>query len=90
MASHGVRLGGTDFDRAVAMIHAMAELGLGGQLRRDMGEGQLPVPRAPYFELATWATIPFLYTAKTRRMARAWRESLLSQRSWRASYQSLS
>ena len=51
------------------MTHAMPELGLGGQLRRDMGEGLLPVPRAPYFELATWATIPFLYTAKTRRMA---------------------
>ncbi|MBT6313888.1 MAG: Hsp70 family protein [Alphaproteobacteria bacterium] len=69
LASHGIRLGGTDFDRAVAMTHAMPELGLGGQLRRDMGEGLLPVPRAPYFELATWATIPFLYNAKTRRMA---------------------
>lgn len=38
-------------------------------MRRDMGDGLLPVPRAPYLELARWATIPFLYTAKIRRMA---------------------
>ncbi len=69
LASHGVRLGGTDFDHAVSMAHVMPELGLGTQLRRDFGEGLLPVPRAPYVDLATWAKIPFLYTPETRRMA---------------------
>lgn len=69
LASHGVRLGGTDFDRAISMSRAMPALGLGGQLMRDMGEGRLPVPRAPYVDLATWAKIPFLYTAEHRRMA---------------------
>lgn len=68
MASHGIRLGGTDFDRAVSVAHAMPLLGLGGQLRREMGPGLLPVPRSPYVDLATWAKIPFLYTAETRRM----------------------
>ncbi len=66
-ASHGIRLGGTDFDHAVSMRHAMPLLGLGGQLRRDFGEGLLPVPNALYVDLSTWAKIPFLYTRDTER-----------------------
>ncbi|TDK41085.1 Hsp70 family protein [Antarcticimicrobium luteum] len=68
LANHGIRLGGTDFDQAVSLTHAMPQLGLGGHLRRQMGAGLLPVPRAPYVDLATWAKIPFLYTPETRRM----------------------
>ncbi len=68
LASHGIRLGGTDFDRSASLALAMPLLGLGGQLRRQMGPGLLPVPRAPYVDLATWAKIPFLYTGETRRM----------------------
>lgn len=68
LASHGIRLGGTDFDHAVSMTHAMPLLGLGGELRRTLGSGRLPVPRALYVELATWAMIPFLYTRETERM----------------------
>lgn len=68
LASHGIRLGGTDFDHAVSMAHVMPVLGLGGQLRREMGAGLLPIPRAPYVEMSTWAKIPFLYTQDTRRM----------------------
>ncbi|MBC7479452.1 MAG: Hsp70 family protein [Pseudorhodobacter sp.] len=66
LASHGIRLGGTDFDQVLSLTHAMPYLGLNGQLRREMGEGLLPVPRAVYLDLATWAKIPFLYTAETR------------------------
>lgn len=68
LGSHGIRLGGTDFDHAVSMAHAMPALGLGGQLRREMGAGLLPVPRAPYADLSTWAKIPYLYTPETRLM----------------------
>ncbi len=68
LASHGIRLGGTDFDHAVSMRHAMPLLGLGGELRRDFGDGLLPVPNAIYVDLASWPKIPFLYTADTRRM----------------------
>lgn len=68
LANHGIRLGGTDFDYAVSLAHAMPLLGLGGELRREMGKGLLPVPRAPFIDLATWAKIPFLYTTKTRSM----------------------
>ena len=66
LASHGVRLGGTDFDQAVSMAHAMPRLGYGAELRREMGPGLLPVPNHLYVELATWAKIPFLYTPETR------------------------
>jgi hypothetical chaperone protein len=69
LASHGIRLGGTDFDQAISMAHAMPLLGLGGELRRDMGPGLLPVPKAIYADLATWAKIPFLYAPATRREA---------------------
>ncbi|WP_372836887.1 Hsp70 family protein [Puniceibacterium confluentis] len=67
LASHGIRLGGTDFDHAVSMTHVMPLLGQGGQLRRTFGTGLLPVPNAIYRELATWAKIPFLYSRDTER-----------------------
>lgn len=66
LASHGIRLGGTDFDRAISLDHAMPHLGHGGQLRREMGPGLLPMPTEVFLELATWAKIPFLYTNETR------------------------
>lgn len=69
LASHGIRLGGTDFDHVLSMAHAMPLLGHGGELRRETGPGRLPVPNAIYVDLATWARIPFLYTAATRRQA---------------------
>ena len=69
LASHGIRLGGTDFDQAISMAHAMPLLGLGGELRREMGPGLLPVPKAIYADLATWSKIPFLYAPATRREA---------------------
>ena len=68
IASHGVRLGGTDFDQAISLTHVMQELGMGGELERTLGEGRLPVPRAIYADLATWAMIPFLYVVEVRRM----------------------
>lgn len=70
LASHGIRLGGTDFDHAVSMSHAMPLLGHGSELRREMGEGLLPVPNALFTELSTWSTIPFVYTPETLRLVR--------------------
>ncbi|MTE00734.1 Hsp70 family protein [Paracoccus sp. YIM 132242] len=69
LASHGIRLGGTDFDQALSLTHAMPLLGHGSQLRREMGPGLLPVPNAIYAELASWAHIPFAYTPENRRQA---------------------
>ena len=70
LASHGIRLGGTDFDAALSMTHAMPLLGLGGALKRSFGAGELPVPRGIFVELSTWAKIPFLYTRETERDVR--------------------
>lgn len=68
LASHGIRLGGTNFDHAVSMSHVMQHLGYGGVLRREMGEGLLPIPNGVYVDLATWEKIPFLYAPETRRV----------------------
>ncbi|MBK1634160.1 Hsp70 family protein [Rhodovulum adriaticum] len=67
VASYGIRLGGTDFDQALSMARVMPLLGLGGQLRRTLGDGLLPMPRALYADLSTWAMIPFLYSRDTER-----------------------
>lgn len=69
MASHGVRIGGTDFDRAISLAHVMPLLGRGGEVRNDMGPGTCTAPNAIYNDLASWEKIPFLYTPETRRMA---------------------
>jgi len=67
LASHGIRLGGTDFDQKISMSHVMGLLGHGGQLRRTFGDGLLPMPKALFHDLSTWAKIPFLYTRETER-----------------------
>ncbi len=67
LANHGVRIGGTDFDRTVSLDHVMPHLGRGTQLRKAIGPGLSPMPNAIFTDLATWEKIPFLYTAKTRR-----------------------
>jgi hypothetical chaperone protein len=63
LATAGVRLGGTDFDTSLSLAAVMPLLGLGTRL----AEKNLPMPKAPYHELATWATINFAYTWRNER-----------------------
>ena len=70
LASHGIRLGGTDFDRALSLGRVMPLLGLGGELQNEIGSGRHDVPRAIYHQLATWERIAFLYSPATLRAAR--------------------
>jgi hypothetical chaperone protein len=63
LATAGVRVGGTDFDTALNLAAVMPLLGLDTQLI----EKNLPMPKALYYELATWATINFAYTYKNER-----------------------
>jgi hypothetical chaperone protein len=63
LANAGARLGGTDFDSALNLATVMPLLGLGTHLI----EKNLPVPKALYHELATWATINFAYTYRNER-----------------------
>lgn len=67
LASHGIRLGGTDFDRSLSLDHVMPLLGMGTELRAEMGPDRHVAPRAIFHDLSTWARIPFLYSPQTRR-----------------------
>ncbi|CUJ98630.1 Heat shock protein 70 [Ruegeria denitrificans] len=68
LANHGVRIGGTDFDRAISIDRVMPLLGKGSMIRNVFGGGVSQAPNAIFNELATWEMIPFLYTARNRRM----------------------
>ncbi len=59
LASGGVHIGGTDFDKHMSLAGVMPLLGLGSQLKSG-----LQVPSSPYFNLATWHTINQAYTRK--------------------------
>ena len=69
LANHGVRIGGTDFDRSISIDRVMPPLGKGTELRKIMGPGSSPTPNAIFNDLATWELIPFLYTPQNRRLA---------------------
>ncbi len=68
-ASHGVRVGGTDFDRKLSIDHIMPLLGKGSQIRKAFGDETMQAPNAIFHNLATWQKIPFLYNGETRREA---------------------
>jgi hypothetical chaperone protein len=59
LATGGVHLGGTDFDRALSLAQAMPLLGYKSRLR-----GGAEMPSSYYFNLATWHSINMVYTRK--------------------------
>ena len=63
LATAGVHVGGTDFDRLLSMGKVMPELGQGTMTR----DGKRHLPVAPYYDLSTWHRINRLYTAQTLR-----------------------
>jgi hypothetical chaperone protein len=63
LANSGARIGGTDFDSALSLAAVMPLLGLGS----DLVDKGLPMPNAPYHELAAWPTINFAYTHRNER-----------------------
>ena len=56
----GVHIGGTDFDRQLALARVMPALGLRSRLLRK----GLDAPSWYFFDLATWHRIGFLYESK--------------------------
>ncbi|WP_297340965.1 Hsp70 family protein, partial [Pseudophaeobacter sp.] len=52
LGSHGVRLGGTDFDRQISIDHVMPLLGRGSQIRNAFGKETLPAPNRLFNDLA--------------------------------------
>lgn len=69
LASHGVRVGGTDFDRTLSIGRVMPQLGMGSPIRHAFGDDTHIAPNAIFNDLATWAKIPFLYGAESRKAA---------------------
>ena len=65
LASHGVHIGGTDFDRALSLRAAMPSLGHGSLISSEFGLDQVRAAPAHHFaELATWHRINLQYSAK--------------------------
>ncbi|XYJ08621.1 Hsp70 family protein [Telluria sp. B2] len=60
LATGGVHIGGTDFDKYLSLATVMPLLGYGSQLRSGAD-----VPSSYYFNLATWHTINQAYTRKS-------------------------
>ena len=67
LANDGVRIGGTDFDRALSLSHLMPLLGFGSEMKRE----GLGVPNGYFHDLATWHSINRLYDPKLIRELRA-------------------
>jgi len=60
LASHGIRVGGTDFDRLLSVAQVMPALGLGSLINN----GKNPMPLHYYYDLATWHRINTLYAGR--------------------------
>jgi hypothetical chaperone protein len=70
LGSHGVRLGGTDFDRELSLETVMKLFGRGSEIRHAFGNETHVAPATIFNDLATWQKIPFLYAPDSRRLAR--------------------
>ena len=60
LASDGIRVGGTDFDRLLSLAEVMPGLGY----LTTTGQGRAVMPRHYYLDLATWHRINVLYTQR--------------------------
>lgn len=71
LASTGVRIGGNDFDKDLALKSFMPEFGFGtlggGKMKHDK---VLPLPTSIYFALAEWSKINTLYVPKEINLAK--------------------
>lgn len=66
LASNGIRLGGTNFDKSISVDYVMPLLGKGSMIKNEIGQGMLSAPNAIFQDLATWEKIPFMYSSDTR------------------------
>jgi hypothetical chaperone protein len=65
LATTGVHIGGTDFDRLLDLCIVMPLLGY-----RHIGTGGRPVPNSVFFDLSTWHLIHQSYTRKALHFAK--------------------
>jgi hypothetical chaperone protein len=74
VASHGVCVGGTDFDKAISVAQVMPLFGHGSEIKNEIGPGTHTAPNGIFHDLASWEKIPFFYTAEMRRTATLFRK----------------
>ncbi len=68
LANTGLRIGGNDFDRDLAIKCFMPEFGYKTMLKPDDYTARvLPVPFQPYTMLSEWSSINYLYTYKEKK-----------------------
>lgn len=60
LANAGLRVGGTDFDRALSITNVMPSFGYRGLQKNS----DLEVPSGPFWDLSTWSSIHHLYEPK--------------------------
>lgn len=65
LATTGVHIGGTDFDRLLDLASVMPLLGY-----KHIGTGGRPVPNSVFFDLSTWHLIHQAYTRKALHFAK--------------------
>ncbi|MES2879648.1 MAG: Hsp70 family protein [Pseudomonadota bacterium] len=65
LATTGVHIGGTDFDRLLNLSHVMPLLGY-----KHIGPEGRPVPNSVFFDLCTWHLIHHAYSRKNMHFAR--------------------
>jgi hypothetical chaperone protein len=65
LATTGIHIGGTDFDRLLDLATVMPLLGY-----RHIGTGGRPVPNSVFFDLSTWHLIHQAYTRKALHFAK--------------------
>jgi hypothetical chaperone protein len=82
LASHGVHVAGTDFDRRIELAAVMPPLGLGA--RGPQAHGAREVPSAIYHDLSTWHLINTCYrpqrVAELRAIAEWYAQPVLHRR----------
>ena len=60
LASRGIHIGGTDFDRLLSIAHVMPKVGY----LTPTKDGKRNLPASYFIDLATWQRINLVYTAK--------------------------
>lgn len=74
LASHGVHVAGTDFDRRISLACLMPPLGYGAFGPATPERAALPVPSRAYFDLTTWHLINSVYQPARMAELRAMRD----------------
>jgi hypothetical chaperone protein len=72
LATGGVHIGGTDFDKQLSLAGVMPLFGYGSLMKSDA-----PMPTSTHLNLATWHTINAVYSAQSQRQLQSMRYDIV-------------